>query len=82
MVNAAIALTELFFTPQVQHPDSTWYGFGLEFDGSMYSKEGINPGASGKLIHYGAAEVDAVVLSNTALGAWPVVAELDRRFRR
>ena len=75
-------LTELFFTPQVQHPDSTWYGFGLEFDGSMYSKEGINPGASGKLIHYGAVGVDAVVLSNTALGAWPVVAELDRRFRR
>ena len=74
-------LTDLFFTPQVQHPDGTWYGFGLEFDGATYFKEGINPGASGKLIHYGPARVDAAVLSNTEAGAWPVVGELDRRFR-
>ena len=74
-------LTELFFTPQVRHPDGTWYGFGLEFDGSTYSKDGVNAGASGKLIHYGAVGVDAAVLSNTATGAWPVVAELDRRFK-
>ena len=73
-------LTQLFFTPQVRHPDGTWYGFGLEFDGPTYSKEGINPGASGKLIHYGAAGIDAAVLSNTEMGAWPVVDELDRRF--
>lgn len=74
-------LTELFLTPQVRHPDGTWYGFGLEFDGSMYYKDGINAGASAKVIHYGAGGIDAVVLSNTATGAWPVVAELDRRFK-
>jgi CubicO group peptidase (beta-lactamase class C family) len=74
-------LTELFLAPQVQHPDGAWYGFGLEFDGSTYSKDGINAGASGKVIHYAATGIDAVVLSNTASGAWPVVAELDRRFK-
>ena len=74
-------LAELFFTPQVQHPSQNWFGFGLEFEGKMYSKEGANAGVSGKLTHYGAAGVDAVVLSNTAGGAWPIVAELDRRFK-
>jgi CubicO group peptidase (beta-lactamase class C family) len=74
-------LRQTFFTPQVRHPSGVWFGFGLEFDGSVYSKDGMNAGASGKLIHYEAFGVDAVVLSNSASGAWPVVDELDRRFK-
>jgi CubicO group peptidase (beta-lactamase class C family) len=74
-------LTRLFFTPQVRHSGAVWFGLGMEFEGDMYSKEGANAGVSAKLIHYGDAGVDAVVLSNTATGAWPVVAALDRLFR-
>ena len=60
--------------------EQTWYGFGLEFRGSTYYKEGHNAGVSGILSHHGATEIDAVVLSNTEGGAWPVVAELNRLF--
>lgn len=74
-------LTDLFFQPQVRHKDGFWFGFGLEFDGAVYGKDGINAGASARLCHYAAAGVDAAVLSNTKDGAWPVVAELNRRFR-
>ena len=73
-------LTELFFRPQVRHKSGFWFGFGLEFDGADYAKDGVNAGASARLRHYAAAGVDTVVLSNTKDGAWPVVAELDRRF--
>ncbi len=73
-------LTEVFFTPQVRHDEQTEYGFGLEFRGPTYYKEGHNAGVSAILIHHGTTEVDAVVLSNTEYGAWPIVAELNRLF--
>jgi CubicO group peptidase (beta-lactamase class C family) len=73
-------LTKSFFTPQVRYDEQTWYGFGLEFRGSTYYKEGHNAGVSAILSHHGATEIDAVVLSNTEGGAWPVVAELNRLF--
>lgn len=72
-------LTELFLTPQVRHDDDTEYGFGLEFSDLGYYKDGINAGASGVLIHYGAADVDAVVLSNSEDGAWEAISELNDR---
>jgi CubicO group peptidase (beta-lactamase class C family) len=73
-------LTEAFLSPQVRHNDKVWYGFGLAFAGPTYYKEGVNAGASGILIHYGASDADAVVLSNTERGTWPVLEELNRRF--
>lgn len=74
-------LTDLFFRPQVRHRNGFWFGFGLEFDGPDYGKDGINAGASARLCHYAAAGVDAAILSNTKDGAWPIVAELSRRFQ-
>ncbi len=77
--------TEEFFTPQVEHDEATWYGFGLEFDmnddGSVrsYFKDGVNPGASGILRYYVAENLDIVVLSNAEEGAWSVIRELDER---
>lgn len=71
-------LTTLFFTPQVRHDDKVHYGFGLEFDETDWWKEGCWDGASAILMHLGVPGVDAVVLSNTRDGAWPVVRELDR----
>lgn len=74
-------LTDMFFRPQIRHKNGLWFGFGLEFDGSDYGKDGVNAGVSARLGHYAAAGVDAAVLSNSKHGAWPVVAELDRLFR-
>ncbi len=77
--------TEEFFVPQVEHDEETMYGLGLEFDmnedGTVrsYSKDGINPGASGIVRHYIDDELDVVVLSNNIDGAWPVVREIDER---
>ncbi|MDO7883006.1 serine hydrolase domain-containing protein [Salinibacterium soli] len=77
--------TEEFFTPQVEHDESTMFGFGLEFDmnedGTVrsYYKEGVNPGVSGIVRHYLEDGVDLVVLSNSEEGAWPVIRELDER---
>lgn len=71
-------LTTLFLTPQVRHDDEVEYGFGLEFTGPDWWKEGCYDGASGIAMHYGRSGIDAVVLSNTREGAWPVVRELDR----
>jgi CubicO group peptidase (beta-lactamase class C family) len=71
-------LTTLFLTPQVRHDDEVEYGFGLEFKGSNWSKEGCWDGAGGIVRHYGDIGIDAVVLSNTRDDAWPVVRELDR----
>jgi CubicO group peptidase (beta-lactamase class C family) len=71
-------LTTLFFTPQVRHDDEVEYGFGLEFGGLDWWKEGCWDGAGGIVKHYGGHAVDAVVLSNTRDDAWPVVRELDR----
>ena len=71
-------LTRLFFTPQVRHDDEVEYGFGLHFRGQDWWKEGVNAGVSGIVQHYGGHGVDAVVLSNTEEGAWPVGKELDR----
>ncbi|NYD66770.1 serine hydrolase domain-containing protein [Agromyces atrinae] len=64
------ASTELFLTPAVQHDERLWNAYGLEFHGRTFFKEGINAGASGALVHFGATGVDVVVLSNTEDGAW------------
>ncbi|MBC7591048.1 MAG: beta-lactamase family protein [Salinibacterium sp.] len=77
--------TEEFFSPQVEHDEATWYGFGLEFDmnedGSVrsYYKDGINPGASGIVRHYLEESLDVVVLSNSEEGAWEVIQQIDER---
>ena len=71
-------LTTLFLTPQVRHDDEVHYGFGLEFDETDWWKDGCWDGASAMLVHFGVPGIDAVVLSNTREGAWPVVRELDR----
>lgn len=69
--------TATWFTPQVRHDEHVRFGFGLEFrDGSLY-KEGVNVGTSGILLSYPDAGVDAVVLSASESGAWPVVRALN-----
>jgi CubicO group peptidase (beta-lactamase class C family) len=73
-------LTHEFLTPQVARDEQVRFGFGLEFRRSTLYKEGSNAGASALLTRYGNADVDAVVLSNTDGAAWPVMAELNRRF--
>lgn len=75
-------LTTLFLQPQVQYEGAHWYGFGLEHRGSTMFKEGSNAGVSAILTRYDDADVDAVVLSNVAADAWPVLGELNRRFER
>ena len=74
-------LTTSFFAPQVRHDDEVEYGFGLEFAGPDWWKDGCWDGASGMVKHYGHHGIDAVVLSNSRDGAWPVVRELDRTYR-
>jgi CubicO group peptidase (beta-lactamase class C family) len=77
--------TAEFFTPQVEHDEATWYGFGLEFDmnedGTVrsYYKDGVNDGASGILRHYLDEGLDVAVLGNSEEGAWDVVREIDER---
>ncbi len=71
-------LTTLFLTPQVRHDDEVQYGFGLEFKGPVWWKEGCWGGAGGIVTHYGEHGIDAAVLSNTRDDAWPVVRELNR----
>lgn len=71
-------LTTQFLTPQVRHDEEVEYGFGLEFKGPDWWKDGCWDGAGGIVRHYGARGIDAVVLSNTRDDAWPVVRELDR----
>ena len=77
--------TDEFFSPQVEHDEATWYGFGLEFDmhedGTVrsYYKDGINPGASGIVRHYLDDGLDVVVLSNSEEGAWEVIQQIDER---
>nr|WP_294695106.1 serine hydrolase domain-containing protein [uncultured Friedmanniella sp.] len=73
-------LTEMFLTPQVARDDQVHFGFGLEFRRSTLYKEGSNAGVSALLTRYDNADVDAVVLSNADGAAWPVMAELNRRF--
>lgn len=83
--------TEQFLTPQVLHhrrdDGAVWYGYGLEFvldsDGSVrnYYKDGVNAGASGMLRYYPAADLDVVVLSNSAAGAWAPVSAIHRLLR-
>lgn len=73
-------LTQEFLTPQVSRDEQISFGFGLEFRRSTLYKEGSNAGVSALLTHYGNAGVDAVVLSNAEGAAWPVMAELNRRF--
>jgi CubicO group peptidase (beta-lactamase class C family) len=73
-------LTQAYLTPQVTRDARVRYGFGLEFRRSTLYKEGSNAGVSALLTRYGDADVDAVVLSNTDGAAWPVMAELNRRY--
>jgi CubicO group peptidase (beta-lactamase class C family) len=75
------ALTTLFFTPQVRHDREVEYGFGLQFTGPDWWKEGCWDGAGGFIRHYGEHGVDAAVLSNTRDDAWPVARELERLAR-
>lgn len=70
-------LTEQFLTPQIPVHGDYQQGFGLEFDGRRWWKEGESEGASGIVMHY--AGTDAVVLASSMHGAWPVVEELRRR---
>jgi CubicO group peptidase (beta-lactamase class C family) len=78
-------LTEEFFTPQIEHDESTMYGFGLEFDMNedrsvrSYYTDGVSAGASGILRHYREDGLDVVVLSNSEEGAWDVIREIDER---
>jgi hypothetical protein len=73
-------LTEEFLTPQVTRDEQVRFGSGLEFRRSTLYKEGSNAGVSALYTRYGNADVDAVVLSNAEGAAWPVMAELNRRF--
>jgi CubicO group peptidase (beta-lactamase class C family) len=83
--------TEQFHSPQVlrhQRDDwAVWYGFGLEFvvarNGTVrnYYKDGVNAGASGVVRYYPADQLDVVVLSNSADGAWPPIDEIHRLIR-
>lgn len=73
--------TAAWFTPQVRHDERTQYGFGLEFGPKSMWKEGINAGVSGILISYPQHQVDAVVLSSSESGAWPVVRALNAIYR-
>ncbi|WP_127817987.1 serine hydrolase domain-containing protein [Microbacterium sp. CPCC 204701] len=73
--------TAAWFTPQVRHDDRVQYGFGLEFGPGSLWKEGVNFGASGIVVSYPEARVDAVVLSTSQSGAWPVVRALNAVFR-
>ena len=82
-------LTERFLSPQVLHhrrdDGAVWYGFGLEFvidsNGAVrnYYKEGHNAGVSAIVRYYPADQLDVVVLSNSADGAWEPVREIDDR---
>jgi len=84
-------LTEQFLTPQVLHHErddwAVWYGFGLEFvvdrAGMVRNtyKDGANAGASGIVRYYPADQLDLVVLSNSADGAWPAIDEIHRLIR-
>jgi CubicO group peptidase (beta-lactamase class C family) len=84
-------LTEQFLTPQVLHHHrddwAVWYGFGLEFvigrDGAVrnYYKDGANAGVSGIVRYYPADQLDVVVLSNSAAGAWPAIDQIHRLIR-
>ncbi len=73
-------LTTLFFTPQIDIDAADGYrqGFGLEFRGDKFWKEGCAEGSSGILMHYVGAGLDLAVLSNSADGAWPVIDEVSR----
>ena len=83
--------TEQFLTPQALHHRrddwAVWYGFGLEFvigeNGTVRNtyKEGANAGASGIVRYYPTDQLDVVVLSNSANGAWPAIDEIHRRIR-
>ena len=84
-------LTEQFLTPQALHHRrddwAVWYGFGLEFvtddNGAVrnYYKDGVNAGASGIVRYYPADQLDVVVLSNSAAGAWEPTDEIHRLIR-
>ena len=85
------ARTEQFLTPQALHHRrddwTVWYGFGLEFvldiNGEVrnYYKGGENAGTSEIVRYYPADQLDVVVLSNSADGAWPPIDEIHRLIR-
>ncbi|MFT4124529.1 MAG: serine hydrolase domain-containing protein [Microbacteriaceae bacterium] len=77
-------LTEELLLPQVHADEDTALGFGLTFDldaGAVRSfrADGVGLGASAMLRRYPREDVDVVVLSNDADGAWELVRELDER---
>ena len=66
---------------------AVWYGFGLEFvigeNGTVRNtyKDGANAGVSGIVRYYPTDDLDVVVLSNSADGAWPAIDEIHRLIR-
>ena len=78
--------TERFFTPQVHYKDQTdWemrYGLGMWFhvesDGHVLccQKEGYNAGVSAVMRYFFDSDVNLVILSNMADGAWAPTREI------
>jgi len=78
--------TEAFFTPQVDYQDRDgWtmrYGLGLWFcvepDGRVLfcQKEGYNAGVSAVMRYFPDGDVNVVILSNMADGAWEPASEI------
>jgi CubicO group peptidase (beta-lactamase class C family) len=81
-------MTEAFFTPQVYYrprlDGAVHYGYGLWFfiDQSgrvvFCEKEGINSGVSGLIRHYLRQDINVVILSNMAQGAWGPVEKIHK----
>ena len=79
-------LTEAFLTPQVHCRDKDgWtmmYGHGLWFrveppgEVVCYQKEGYNAGVSGMIRHFPGRDVNVVILSNMAGGAWKPIEKI------
>ncbi len=74
------AMAEQFFTPQVTYKKQDgwdmWYGLGMWFyvnpDGAIVcsQKEGYNAGVSAVMRYFPATDINLVILSNMASGAW------------
>ncbi len=81
--------TELFFTPQVHYQDRDgWemrYGLGMWFyvepDGHVVccQKEGYNAGVSAVMRYFPDDDINLIILSNMAEGAWEPAWEMHRR---
>ena len=60
---------------------SGWFVIGENGTVRNYCKGGANAGASGVVRYYPADQLDVVVLSNSADGAWPAIDEIHRLIR-